>query len=217
MIGTLIVAAGSGKRMNAGINKQLIEIDGKPILIWTLQAFYNNENIDNIYVAIKKEEEQIVRAMLDKYKLENIHITYGGKERQDTINNALPHMSCNEYILIHDGARPFINNDIINRCIDEVRKHQSICVGVKAKDTIKIVDNNGCIVETTNREQTWYAQTPQAFRYDIIRKAYEKATQEGYIGTDDASLVENLGYKIKMVEGSYKNIKITTPEDLPGK
>ena len=214
MFGALIVAAGSGKRMNSDINKQFIEIDKKPILIWTIEAFYNNKNIDHIVIAIKKDEEEYIKTLLKKYRLENIDISYGGCERQDSIYNSLPYLKNDKFVLIHDGARPFITDEIINRCVENVRKFDCICVGVKAKDTIKIVDQNNNISNTTDRSLTWYAQTPQAFRYDIIKEAYSKAKVEEFVGTDDASLVEYMGYKVKMVEGSYENIKITTPEDL---
>lgn len=214
MIGGLIVAAGSGKRMNTSINKQFLKIKGKPILIWTIESFYKNKNIDKIVVAIKKEEEDDIKKLLKEYNLENITLVYGGHERQDSIYNALPQLQECDYILIHDGARPFISQEIIDNCIYEVKKHPCICVGAKAKDTIKIVDENCNIINTTDRSLTWYAQTPQAFRYDIIKEAYDFAKKTNFLGTDDASLVENLGYKVKMIEGSYNNIKITTQEDL---
>ena len=119
-----------------------------------------------------------------------------------------------EVILIHDGARPFVTDDIIKRSINKANEHNAIVVGVKVKDTIKVVSDNGNIIDTPNRSYLWAVQTPQVFKYDIITKAYEDAYNNNYYGTDDAMLVERIGYNVKIIEGSYNNIKITTQEDL---
>lgn len=214
MIDVIIVAAGSGKRMNSDINKQFLKINNKPIIAWTIEKFYTNKNIDNITVAIRKEDEEYIQDIISQYEFKNINIVYGGKERQDSISNCLDKIIHTDYVLIHDGARPFIDNDTINRCIEETRIHQCCCVGVPSKDTIKIVDNFGNISSTPDRKKLWCAQTPQAFHINIIKKAYKYAKETSFLATDDASLVENIGYKVKMVMGSYNNIKITTPEDL---
>lgn len=213
MIDAIIVAAGSGKRMKAKENKQFLKIEDKPIIIWTLEKFYNNKNIDNITVAIRKEDEKKMLSLFDEYNMKNIQLVYGGKERQDSIENCLDTIIHTDYVLIHDGARPFVSDEIINNCVNNCTK-SSCCTGVLAKDTIKIVDKDKNITSTPDRKYIWYAQTPQAFHIDIIREAYKYARETNFIGTDDASLVENLGYKVQMIEGSYNNIKITTTEDL---
>ncbi|MEG0250783.1 MAG: 2-C-methyl-D-erythritol 4-phosphate cytidylyltransferase [Peptostreptococcus sp.] len=213
MIDAIIVAAGSGKRMNSKENKQFIKIENKPIIIWTLEKFYNNNNIDNITVAIRREDEKEMLSLLDKYKMENIQLVYGGKERQDSIKNCLDGIIHTDYVLIHDGARPFVSDEIIDKCVHSCF-YKSCCTGVLSKDTIKIVDKDKIISSTPDRNSIWCAQTPQAFHIDVIKEAYQYAKETGFIATDDASLVENLGYEVEMIEGSYNNIKITTEEDL---
>lgn len=214
MTDVIIVAAGSGKRMKSGINKQFLEINGKPVIAWTIEKFYRNRRIDRITIAIRREDEDAMKEILRKYGFENISLVYGGKERQDSIRNCLDKIVHTDLILIHDGARPFVDSDTIDRCIDETAVHKCCCVGVPSKDTIKIVDKSKNISSTPDRNTLWCAQTPQAFHTDIIKKAYDYAEKTGFLGTDDASLAENIGYKVKMVMGSYNNIKITTPEDL---
>ena len=214
MIDVIIVAAGSGKRMKSKVNKQFLEVNGKPVIAWTIDKFYRNRNIDNITVAIREEDEDYMRNIISRYGFENIKLVYGGKERQDSIANCLKEIVHTDYVLIHDGARPFIDDEVIDRCIEETKVHKCCCVGVPSKDTIKIVDNSLNITSTPDRKTLWCAQTPQAFHIDIIKSAYKHAEETGFLGTDDASLVENIGYKVKMVMGSYNNIKITTPEDL---
>lgn len=215
MNSALIVAAGSGKRMNAGINKQFIKLKNKEIIAYTIESFCKNENIDEIVVCIKKDEEAFFKEhILDKYKFKNIRIAYGGKERQDSIYNGLKEINKNcDIILVHDGARPFVDNRIINESIESAKEKKAVVVGVPVKDTIKIVDED--IVESTPERSTlWAAQTPQTFKYKLLVEAYEKAYKNNYYGTDDSMLVENMGQKVTMIMGSYENIKITSPEDI---
>lgn len=216
MNGVIIVAAGTGSRMKKDINKQFIKLNDKEIIAHTIDKFYNNDNIDDIVVVIKEEEEKyFIDNIINKYGFDNIKIAYGGNERQDSVYNGIKKLNNNcDVILVHDGARPFVTGDIIKNSIEEAKKHNAVVVGVKVKDTIKMVSEDGNIIDTPNRNFLWSVQTPQVFKYDIITKAYEDAYNENYYGTDDAMLVERIGYKVKMVEGSYDNIKITTPEDL---
>jgi len=216
MNGVVIVAAGTGSRMKKDINKQFIKLDNKEIIAHTIEKFYMNENIDDIVVVIREDEEDYFKNnVINKYGFENIKIVYGGNERQDSVYNGIKKLNKDcEVVLIHDGARPFITNDIIKRSIKESKDHNAIVVGVKVKDTIKVVSDNGNIVDTPNRSYLWAVQTPQVFKYNIITKAYEDAYKNNYYGTDDAMLVERIGYNVKMIEGSYNNIKITTQEDL---
>lgn len=216
MNGVVIVAAGTGSRMKMGINKQFIKLEGKEIIAYTIEKFYNNSNIEDIVVVVKEDESEFFKKeILDKYNFKNIKIAYGGKERQDSVYNGLKLLDkkC-DVVLIHDGARPFVSDKIIYNCIEEVKEHKAIVVGVPVKDTIKIIDNDKNIVDTPNRSVLWAVQTPQTFDYNILIDAYKDAFKSGFYGTDDAMLVERIGYKVKMVEGSYNNIKITTKEDL---
>ena len=216
MNGVVIVAAGTGSRMKMGINKQFIKLEGKEIIAYTIEKFYNNSNIEDIVVVVKEDESEFFKKeILDKYNFKNIKIAYGGKERQDSVYNGLKLLDkkC-DVVLIHDGARPFVSDKIIYNCIEEVKEHKAIVVGVPVKDTIKIIDNDKNIVDTPNRSVLWAVQTPQTFDYNILIDAYKDAYKSGFYGTDDAMLVERIGYKVKMVEGSYNNIKITTQKDL---
>ena len=142
-------------------------------------------------------------------------MTYGGKERQDSVYNGLKCLDKDtDTVLIHDGVRPFVKSEDIEKTIRSVSEWECCVLGVKVKDTIKICDSNGITINTPDRSSLWIAQTPQAFKYDTIMSAYESAFGEGFYGTDDAMIAERYGRKIKMVEGSYENIKITTPEDI---
>ena len=216
MNGVIIVAAGSGSRMKANINKQFIKLNDKEIIAYTIEKFYNNKNINDIVVVIKEDEyEFFQQEILDKYNFDNIKIAYGGKERQDSVYNGIKSLDKNcKYVLVHDGARPFVNEDIINRSLEEVKQFKSVVVGVPVKDTIKVVNNNNDIVDTPNRSTLWSVQTPQTFDYNVIKRAYEDAFNNNFYGTDDAMLVERIGYTVKMIYGSYNNIKVTTPEDI---
>lgn len=216
MNGVVIVAAGSGSRMKRDINKQFIKLDGKEIIAYTIEKFYKSEDIDDIVIVIKENEEKyFIENIINKYGFDNIKLAYGGKERQDSVFNGIKKLNSNcEIVLIHDGARPFVNEDIIKNSIEEAKENNAVVVGVPVKDTIKVVDSDGNIVDTPNRSLLWSVQTPQSFKYEIITKAYEYAYSNDYYGTDDAMLVEHIGYNVKMIEGSYDNIKITTEEDL---
>ena len=216
MNGVVIVAAGTGSRMNMGINKQFIKLKGKEIIAYTIEKFYNNSNIDDIVVVVKEDEAEFFdKEIIEKYNFKNIKIAYGGKERQDSVYNGLKLLDekC-DVVLIHDGARPFVSDKIIDNSIEKVKEHKAIVVGVPVKDTIKVIDNDKNIVDTPNRSVLWAVQTPQTFSYKILIDAYKDAYKSGFYGTDDAMLVERIGYKVKMIEGSYNNIKITTQEDL---
>ena len=216
MNGVVIVAAGTGSRMNMGINKQFIKLEGKEIIAYTIEKFYNNSNIEDIVVVVKEDESEFFKKeILDKYNFKNVKIAYGGKERQDSVYNGLKLLDekC-DVVLIHDGARPFVSDKIIDKIIEEAKEHKAIVVGVPVKDTIKVIDNDKNIVDTPNRSVLWAVQTPQTFDYNILIDAYKDAFKNKFYGTDDAMLVERIGYKVKMLEGSYNNIKITTQEDL---
>ncbi|MGL5347086.1 MAG: 2-C-methyl-D-erythritol 4-phosphate cytidylyltransferase [Peptostreptococcaceae bacterium] len=216
MNGVVIVAAGSGSRMKMNINKQFIKLNEKEIIAHTIEKFYNHKNIDEIVVVIKEEEASYFKSeILKKYNFNNIKIAFGGNERQDSVYNGLKALNENcEIVLVHDGARPFISHQIINSCIEEAKNYNAVVVGVPVKDTIKVINENNDIVDTPERSKLWAVQTPQTFNYNILIKSYEDAFKDKFYGTDDAMLVERIGYKVKMIEGSYNNIKVTTPEDI---
>lgn len=213
----IIVAAGKGKRMELDISKQFINIKNKPVLVYTLECFDKCPEIKDIILVISEEYiDYCRREIIYKYKFnKNIIITAGGKERQNSVYNGLKKISSDtDIVLIHDGVRPFIEISYIQKVIYSAYENKGCVLGVPVKDTIKICNQDGFIETTPEREKLWAIQTPQAFNYNILVKAYKKSIEDNFIGTDDAVLVERLGYKIKIELGSYKNIKITTPEDL---
>ena len=213
MNSVIIVAGGSGSRMNMNINKQFIKINEKEVIAHTIDKFYKNEYIDEIILVVKEDEiDYFKENIIKKYGYKNIKIALGGKERQDSVYNGLKIVDKNcDMVLVHDGARPFVSKEIIKKAVTETKKARVI--GVRVKDTIKVVNNNE-IISTPNRNTLWAIQTPQTFKYDLLKIAYKKAYEENFYGTDDSSLVENLGEKVNIIEGSYENIKITTKEDL---
>lgn len=217
MNSVIILAAGKGSRMKASLNKQYLLLNNKPLIAHTIEAFNSSELIDEIVLVISNNDIDIFKDLIiDKYNYYKISdIVIGGNERQDSVYNGIKALDeKSEVVLIHDGARPFINDSIIKNCIDGANEYEAASAGVPVKDTIKIIDTDNKVISTPDRSQLWITQTPQSFKVDIIKKAHVNAKKDGFIGTDDASLVERLGLKVKMVEGDYKNIKITTPEDI---
>lgn len=213
----IILAAGRGTRMNAGMNKQFIQINGKPLLAHTLEAFQRCGEIDSIILVAGKDELQFCREqILDVYGFEKVNgLVEGGSRRQQSVYNGIKSLdeSCS-IVVVHDGARPAVTEDIIERCIKGAEEFGAVSAGMPVKDTIKLLDENGFVECTPERRKLWITQTPQAFQKEIIRKAHEIARTYEITGTDDAFLVENMGIKVKMIEGSYENIKVTTPEDI---
>ncbi|MBE6008839.1 MAG: 2-C-methyl-D-erythritol 4-phosphate cytidylyltransferase [Lachnospiraceae bacterium] len=213
----IIAAAGIGKRMGVDIPKQFLEIKGKPVLYYTVSAFEKNKNVDSVIIVTGKESiEYCQKDIVEKYSFKKVEaIVEGGKERQNSVHNALNALKDkNGIVLIHDGARPFIMQEDIDEIILSVKEYGSAVLAVKSKDTVKIADENGFVKETPDRSFIWNIQTPQGFDCSLIKEAYEKAEEDGFSGTDDSSLVERLGVRVKLVEGHYTNIKITTKDDL---
>ncbi|MEF9934814.1 MAG: 2-C-methyl-D-erythritol 4-phosphate cytidylyltransferase [Clostridium sp.] len=215
MVNAVILAAGMGSRMNYGYNKQFIKINNKEILAYTLEAFNKCEDIDNIViVASKNEVEYIKENVVTKYNIDKVKsITVGGDTRQESVYNGLKKIGDPSIVVIHDGARPFINKDIIKESINKAYQFGASTTGVKVKDTIKKGENN-IFTETVDRTCLYSIQTPQSFKRDIILKCHEKAREEGFEATDDSMIVEKYGYSVSIVEGDYFNIKITTREDI---
>lgn len=216
-VSVIIAAAGMSNRMGSKINKQFIAIDNKPILAHTIEKFEECRYIDEIIIVSKEEEVDYCRKeIVRKYGFKKVaKIIRGGKERQDSIYNGL--LALNEkadIVLTHDGARPFVKSEHIEDGIKGVIEYGACVIGVPVKDTIKVVNDSQNVHHTPKRSLLWAAQTPQCFWTHLIKKGYEHAMNEGIVATDDSSLVEKMGHDIKMIMGSYDNIKITTPEDL---
>jgi len=214
----LVPAAGIGKRMGAQINKQYLLLAGKPIVAHTLLVLEDAPFIDEIYVIVPEAEIPYCREhVVERYDLTKVRgIVAGGAERQNSVMNglrALTGADVDDLVLIHDGVRPFISLPVLEKSVETAREKGGALVAVPVKDTVKIVVD-GIVRETPLRETLWLAQTPQTFRYSIIMAAHEIAAAERYLGTDDASLVEWMGKDVHIVLGDYRNIKITTPEDL---
>ncbi|MED3624841.1 2-C-methyl-D-erythritol 4-phosphate cytidylyltransferase [Neobacillus thermocopriae] len=210
----ILPAAGQGKRMGAGKNKLLLELNGIPVLIHTLKVFEEDELCDGMILAVHPQDFEEFNVLLKKYNIHKVTgLVPGGKERQYSIYNALKTVTNGSIILVHDAARPFIRKEQIHRLIETAKKTGAAIIGVPAKDTMKKVQV-GTVVETVERSSLWAVQTPQAFRISLLLEAYQKAEMERFVGTDDSSLVERLGHPVAIVEGDYDNIKLTTPEDL---
>ena len=217
MISAIILAGGKGKRMGSAISKQFIDIKGKPIIYYTLKKFSENKKIDNIIVVLPEDEVKYFKEnILKKYELRINKIVIGGKERQDSVYNALKSLknSSTDIVLIHDGARPFISERIINEGIKFAEIYGAAAPGVMPKDTIKVKNEKNFSIDTPNRANLVSIQTPQVFKFDEILECHEKIRYNGEMVTDDTMVVEKYGYSVYLYDGEYTNIKVTTAEDL---
>lgn len=211
----IIPAAGSGSRMGAGFNKLFLKIKNSPIIELTIKIFGEDPRCNEIILPIKEAEKHLFDTLnLSKSIKQKITYVQGGSERQESVYNGL--LSIKDaagYVLVHDGARPFVSKDVIERILERLNEHQAVICAVPMKDTIKkVIDDK--VVETIDRSTLWGVQTPQAFTYDNLVQAHQKAIKNGFLGTDDASLVEWNGQVVSVVSGDYNNIKVTTKEDL---
>ncbi|MFA5321424.1 MAG: 2-C-methyl-D-erythritol 4-phosphate cytidylyltransferase [Smithella sp.] len=213
----LIPAGGAGKRLKSHIAKQYLLLDSLPILIHTLNVFQNSNEIDEIILALPPEDLVYTRQELaEKYGLTKVtDAVAGGNERQDSVRNCLMALEgkC-DLVVIHDAVRPFVTEELIKKVVDSARTTGAAIAGVRTKDTIKETREDAVVKATVPRQNLWQAQTPQAFTFDLLKTAYDAAYKENFYGTDDASLVERMGKEVKIIEGSYENIKITTNEDM---
>jgi len=215
-VSAIVVAAGRGRRMGAKIGKQFLPLMGKPVLCYCLEVFEACSDVDDIVLVVDAKDLDYTRELLQPYGYRKLHrIVAGGVERQQSVYKGLLEVKADtDIVLIHDGVRPFVSLPILEESIRVARESGCSVVGVPAKDTIKIVDDQGYAVATPDRRTLWLIQTPQTFRYEILLQAHEKVQEENFLGTDDAVLVERLGIPVRMIMGSYENIKITTPEDM---
>ena len=213
----VIVSAGKGLRFMEGKKKQFHFLGGKPILAHTLDQFETCPLIRSIHLVVGQEDmDYCLKEIIEKNKFQKVSkIVPGGKRRQESVKNgmdALPKDT--DIVVIHDGVRPFVTKAMIEDSIHSAVRYGAVILAMPVKETIKISNPDGTVLKTLDRESLWQIQTPQTFQVSVIREAHSRATEDGFVGTDDASLVERMGGKVHILPGSYTNIKITTPEDL---
>ena len=215
MVSAIVLAGGRGKRMGCVQSKQYIDLNGRPILYYTLKQFIDNDLVDKIILVVPEDEKDYCKnEVLNKYELIVDGLVSGGDERQDSVYNALVELEGSEIVLIHDGARPFVSQTIINNAIKYARIYKATAPGVSPKDTIKIKDENNFSLDTLKRSDLVAIQTPQAFEFNMIYECHKKIKEGHIVVTDDTMVAELFGNKVYIYEGDYTNIKITTPEDL---
>lgn len=213
-LGALVVAAGKGSRFGGKISKQYLPLGGVPVLVRTLAALQNAAAVSEIVLVVGKDDVEHCRGYKERYGISKLSaVVAGGAERQHSVWEGLQRLA-SEWVIVHDGVRPFVTADLVERCWQTARESGAAVAAVPVKDTIKVADPSGTIVHTPDRKSLWAIQTPQAFRRSDLVEAHRQAQREGFVGTDDASLVERIGVPVKVVQGDYGNIKITTPEDL---
>lgn len=211
----IVPAAGTGKRFGDKTNKQFETLNGKPLIIWALETLENMPGIHEIIPVLKEADMEYGVEIFEQYRISKIRrVAPGGAERQDSVFHGLNLIDDKKCIvLVHDGVRPLIEPDIIINAVKQLKDCDGVVVGVPVKDTIKETTGD-LVTKTLKRDTLWSIQTPQIFSYNTLYSAYEKAIKSSYYSTDDSALVERNGGKIKVVMGSYTNIKVTTPEDL---
>lgn len=216
MVVALIPAAGAGVRMGGHTPKQFLSLEGVPIFVHTLRKFAASPTIDEIYLVLRAEDLDRAQRDIDREHLgKQVRLLTGGASRQETVARALAEVpDTTEVVVVHDAVRPFIELGVIERVVEEARQHGAVILGIPSVDTVKQVERR-LVLGTLPRERVVLAQTPQAFRYTLLREAVDLALRDGFQGTDESSLVERLGHTVMVVMGSDRNIKITKPSDLP--
>ncbi|WP_172370502.1 2-C-methyl-D-erythritol 4-phosphate cytidylyltransferase [Sporosarcina jiandibaonis] len=210
----MMPAAGSGQRMGAGYNKLFLQLDHKPIIIHTLLVFEGDPACKGIILAVKPDERQEIQSMLDRFEISKIKVIVdGGTERQYSVAACIEAHAENGIVLVHDAARPFLKRSVIADLVQKATEFGAAIAAVQPKDTMKTA-TDGVVEETVDREKLWIIQTPQAFKYEVLKAASELAARDGFLGTDESMLVERLGHPVQIVESTYENVKMTTQEDL---
>lgn len=214
--GVVVVAAGRGTRMGTSESKQFLQLRGKPILVYTLELFQRMPLVEAVVLVTGADEIARCEAYVRDYSLTKVSaVVAGGSERQHSVRIGLDKLPAGiEVAAVHDGVRPFVTEAEAERCLHKGYEAGGAVLAVPVKDTIKVVGSSGRIESTPDRKSLWAVQTPQAFRLDLLREAHLQAERDGFVGTDDAMLLERLGHEVHVVEGAYTNIKITTPDDL---
>jgi len=217
----IITAGGLGKRFvgegDKLLPKQFIPLSTKPLIVYSIQSFERSKFISEIILVVPDKWVEYTQAeIVDKFNIKKVSkVIAGGAERQESVRNGFSTLSTKpEIVAVHDGVRPFVSVEIIDEVITEAANSGGAIAAIPVTDTIKQSSPEHIIENTVPRNKTWFAQTPQAFKYEILKEAFEKASEDGYLGTDEAELVERLGREVKLVLGSKNNIKITTPEDI---
>lgn len=222
----IVLAAGQGKRMGTSIQKQYIELEGKPLICYALKVFQESEVIDDIvFVAGMGQIDYVRQEIIEKYGFDKVSaVVEGGKERYDSVWRGLKALNQDtfsdeegeSYVFVHDGARPFVSEEILRRGYEAAMQYRACVAGMPSKDTVKLVDAEDFAIKTPERKYVWAIQTPQIFEKNLIIEAYSRIMREKCINvTDDAMVVEQMtGVPVKLFEGSYENIKVTTPDDL---
>ncbi len=213
----VIVSAGKGLRFMEGKKKQFYFLEGKPILAHALDTFETCSLIRSVRLVVGQDDmDYCLKEIVEKYRFQKVSkIVPGGKRRQESVKNGIDTLPRDaDIVAIHDGVRPLVTRTMIEDSIHSAVRYGAVVLAMPVKETIKMSNPDGTVLKTLDREFLWQIQTPQTFQVDVIREAHSRATQDGFVGTDDASLVERLGMKVHILPGSYTNIKITTPEDL---
>ena len=212
----IIPAAGFGTRMGGGTPKQFLSLEGTPVFVYTLRKFDAARSIDEVVLAVREEETERARQALAGERFSKpVWLAGGGSTRQDTVARGLAAAPVSpEIVVVHDAVRPFVSVEMIERAVEAARREGAAIFGIPSVDTLKQMEH-GVILGTVPRERIALAQTPQAFRYGLLREALDRALADGFQGTDESSLVERLGAKVTVLRGSDRNIKITKPSDLP--
>jgi 2-C-methyl-D-erythritol 4-phosphate cytidylyltransferase len=213
----IVLAGGAGKRMGSSTNKQFLLLDNRPILAHTLQVFQECRAVDGVYLVVNHKDLPLIQEeILENYRFNKIlKLVIGGRLRQDSVRNGLEAIdeSC-DIVIVHDAARPFVSPAFVEKSIFLMEMFDAIIPAIPVKDTIKVISKEGFVQKTLERDSLWHIQTPQTFKYDLIIRAYREGMGKKIYGYDDSTFIEHLGKKVKVVEGSPYNIKITTPEDL---
>lgn len=212
-VGVVIPAAGQGKRMGTKESKQFLLFHQKPIFLHTIEVFENHPEVDEIVVVVRETEIERTKRLIKEHGIKKVSkVVAGGRERQESVFMGLKAITT-DLVLVHDAVRPFVTEKAITRLISEIRDYDAAILAVPMKDTVKKVEQN-CVFGTLQRNQLWSVQTPQGFRRELLMKAHKEAEKNNDFATDDSALVEKLGVNVRVVDGEYTNIKITTPEDL---
>ena len=213
-ITAIIPAAGFGRRMGGAVPKQFMYLAGRPILDYILTAFEDHGGVESVILTVPEEEVETVTEKCKAFAIVK-QVIAGGEQRQDSVYNGLKSIEKGtDLVIVHDGVRPFLTVEMIESVIKAATEYSAAITAIPVSDTVKRATEEGWVDRTIDRSDLWRVQTPQAFRYDLLRRAFEKAMADSYYGTDESSLVEYIGQPVKIIMGSLLNIKITRPEDL---